>query len=128
MYSYTRNSILWYNIRMNISAINFETTLFKIHDWTILRLPESASVKLPSRGMTMVSGNIYNVAFKTLLEADGKYGAGIMLSHWFPLDQELLDEARASAGDTVQVIIEPTKDWIEPEVPADLRKVHSLPL
>ena len=31
-------------------TIRFEVKLFKINSWTILRLPESASAKLPSRG------------------------------------------------------------------------------
>lgn len=39
-------------------ATKFEAKLFKIKDWTILRLPEDASAKLPSRGMTMVSGTL----------------------------------------------------------------------
>jgi len=29
----------------------------------------------------------------------------------------LLDDASAKAGDTVQVSLEPSKEWIEPEVP-----------
>jgi hypothetical protein len=37
-----------------MSTIHFEAKLFTIGSWTILRLPESASAKLPSRGMTMV--------------------------------------------------------------------------
>ena len=41
-----------------MSTIHFEATLFTINSWTILRLPENASAKLPSRGMTMVSGTI----------------------------------------------------------------------
>ena len=53
-----------------MSAIRFETKLVKINSWTILRLPESASAELPSRGMTMVSGTINGVPFKTLLEPD----------------------------------------------------------
>jgi hypothetical protein len=105
-----------------MSAIHFEAKLFKIVDWTILRLPESASAQLPSRGMTMVSGTINGVPFKTLLEPDGKYGPGLKPSHWFAPDKKLLEEAHATSGDTVQVSIEPTKEWIEPEVPEDLKK------
>jgi hypothetical protein len=39
------------------TLINFKTELYKIKDWTILRLPEEASAQLPSRGMTMVKGS-----------------------------------------------------------------------
>ena len=70
----------------------------------------------------MVSGTINGVLFKTLLEPDGKYGVGKQPSHWFRLDKKLLDDASAAAGDTVQVTLEPTKEWIEPEVPDDLKK------
>jgi len=102
--------------------IRFETKLFKIGTWTILRLPEEASAQLPSRGMIMVKGTINGVSFKTLLEPDGKYGPGLKPSHWFRPDEKLLQEAKAASGDTVNVSLEPTKEWIEPEVPADLKK------
>ncbi len=105
-----------------MSTIRFETKLFKIGTWTILRLPESASAKLPSRGMTMVAGTINGIPFKTLLEPDGKYGPGLKPSHWFRPNDKLLDDAHAAAGHTVEVILEPTKEWIEPEVPVDLKK------
>lgn len=108
-----------------MSAFSFETKLFKIKDWTILRLPEDASAKLPSRGMTMVSGTFNGVRFKTLLEPDGTYGPGLKPSHWFRPDQKLLVDAKAQLGDKVQLSLEPTKEWIEPEVPEDLKKALS---
>src|ERR1700690_2064636 len=108
-----------------MSKITFETKLCKINDWTILRLPQDASAKLPSRAMIMVSGNLNDVAFKTLLEPDGKYASGQKPSHWFRPDKKLLEDARAKAGDTVQVSLELTKEWIEPEVPVDLKKALS---
>ncbi len=108
-----------------MGAIDFEAKLIKIGSWTILRLPESASIKLPSRGMLMVKGTINNAPFKTLLEPDGVYGHGKKPSHWFRPDQKLLDEIGASAGNTVQVSLEPTKEWIEPEIPEDLKKALS---
>lgn len=84
-----------------------------------------ASAQLPSRGMTMVAGTVNNVPFKAVLEPDGKYGPGLKPSHWFGPTQQLLNDAHASAGDTVKVELEPTKDWIEPEVPDDLKKALS---
>lgn len=105
-----------------MSSINFETKLFKIKSWIILRLPEEASSKLPTRGMTMVEGTINEIPFKTLLEPDGRYGPGLKPSHWFPPSAELLRNAHAGAGDTVKLSIEPTKKWIEPEMPQDLRE------
>jgi hypothetical protein len=108
-----------------MSAICFDAKLYNIGSWTILRLPESASAKLPSRGMTMVKGTINGVPFKALLEPDGRYGPGQRPSHWFAPDKKLLDDARAAAGDTVQVSLQTTKEWIEPEVPVDLKKALS---
>jgi hypothetical protein len=105
-----------------MSSIRFETKLVKINDWLILKLPESASAELPSRGMTMVAGTINGVSFKALLEPDGKYATDQGSSHWFRPEQQLLDAASAQTGDTVQVSIEPIKDWIEPEVPEDFKE------
>lgn len=106
-------------------AISFETKLYKINSWTILRLPEEASAQLPSRGMTMVAGSLNHVPFKTLLEPDGRYGGGRKPSHWFAPNKKLLKEAKAAAGDVVKVALEPTKEWIEPEVPEDVQKALS---
>ncbi|HKC14492.1 MAG TPA: YdeI/OmpD-associated family protein [Patescibacteria group bacterium] len=108
-----------------MSTISFESKLFKIKDWTILHLTPEASDKLPSRGMIMVKGTMNGVPFKTLLEPDGRYAPGRQTSHWFRPDKKLLDDARAAAGDTVRVSLEPTKEWIEPEVPEDLKKALS---
>lgn len=105
--------------------ITFETKLFKIKDWIILRLPQDASAKLPSRGMIMVAGKFNGIPFKTLLEPDGIYAPGKKPSHWFRPDKKLLEDANTKAGDTVQVSLEPTKEWIEPEVPEDVKKALS---
>ncbi len=105
-----------------MSSINFETKLVKIKDWTILHLPPEASEKLPSRGMTMVKGTINDIPFETLLEPDGMYASGKKPSHWFRPDKKLLYESKATAGDTVKVALESTKEWVEPEVPDDVKK------
>jgi hypothetical protein len=105
--------------------IHFTTNLVTIRNWTILHLPKEASAKLPSRGMLMVSGTMNGITFKALLEPDGRYGSGKNPSHWFRPDQKLLNDASVKAGDTVQISIEPTKDWIEPEVPDDVQKALS---
>ncbi len=105
-----------------MSPIRFETKLSKINSWIILKLPESASAELPSRGMTMVSGTINGVPFKAVLEPDGRYAPEKRSSHWFKPEKKLLDEASAKAGDTVQVTLEPSNEWIEPEIPEDLKE------
>lgn len=113
---------MFYNTGM---AATFKTKLFTIKDWTVLKLPEYVSAKLPSRGMTMVKGTFNGILFKTLLEPDGRYGAGIKPSHWFRPSGSLLKDAHAKVGDTVEVELEPTKEWIEPEVPEDMKKALS---
>lgn len=96
--------------------IRFEAKLFRIGSWTLLRLPKSASAKLSSRGMTMVEGNINSFPFQAALEPDGKG------SHWFRVDKTMQSGARANAGDTVILAIEPSQQWPEPKVPEDLKK------
>jgi len=55
-----------------MSTIRFETIPLKIGDWTIIKLPKSASAKLPSRGMALVEGTINGFRSKFVLEPDGK--------------------------------------------------------
>lgn len=73
----------------------------------------------------MVKGTINDVPFKALLEPDGMYGLGKKPSHWFRIEEKLLDDIRVMAGDTVQVTLEPTKEWVEPEVPEDFKNALS---
>lgn len=105
-----------------MSPITFESKLTQIKDWKILRLPEEASAKLPSRGMLMVKGTFNGAPFKALLEPDGHYGAGKKPSHWFSPDEELLKDTNIKIGDRVEVSLEPTQEWVEPQVPDDLRE------
>jgi Bacteriocin-protection, YdeI or OmpD-Associated/Domain of unknown function (DUF1905) len=99
-----------------MSTIRFETTPLKIRDWTILRLPESASAKLPSRGMTLIEGTINGFRCKIVLEPDGRG------SHWFRVDSSLREAAAIDAGVAVTMAVETSQEWPEPEVPADLNK------
>jgi hypothetical protein len=96
-------------------AIHFKTKLFNIAGWTILQLPEEASAKLPSRGQVMVKGTINGHGFQHVLEPDGKW------SHWFRVDKNLKKASGAEEGDSVELSIEPTKDWPEPNIPDDLK-------
>lgn len=95
-------------------TIRFTTTPLNISDWTIINLPESASAKLPSRGMALVAGTINGFHSKIVLEPDGKG------SHWFRVDSALRKAAGMEAGGAVTLEVEPSKDWPEPDVPADL--------
>lgn len=94
--------------------ISFKSKLFKIGSWTILKLPNEASAKLPSRGQVMVKGTINGVQLQTALEPTGDG------SHWLGIDEGMLQSMHANAGDTVVAEIESTKDWPEPAVPSDI--------
>jgi Domain of unknown function (DUF1905)/Bacteriocin-protection, YdeI or OmpD-Associated len=96
------------------AAIRFDATLSTIDPSTVLRLPETASKNLPSRGQVAVHGTINGVEFRTVLEPDGNSG------HWMRVDDTLQHAAGISAGDTATLDIEVTKDWPEPGVPQEL--------
>ena len=95
-------------------TIRFVGTLQAIDKSTVLRLPEEASGKLPSRGQVAVKGTINGHGFQTVLEPDGNSG------HWIRIDGKLRDTTALRAGDTATLEIEPLKDWPEPKVPQDL--------
>ncbi len=99
-----------------MSTIRFETKPLKIGDWTILRFPENESAKLPSRGMTLVAGTVNSFPSKIVLEPDGKG------SHWFKIESDLRKAAGINTGDKVKMVVEPSKDWPEPDIPKDLKK------
>ncbi len=96
------------------AAIRFDATLSTIDTSAVLRLPETASKGLPSRGQVAVHGTINGVEFQTVLEPDGNLG------HWMRVDDTLQRAAGISAGDDAMLDIEVTKDWPEPSVPEDL--------
>src|ERR1700749_2244861 len=56
------------------ATIRFDATLSTIDTSTVLRLPETASKNLPSRGQVAVRGTINGVEFQTGLEPDGNSG------------------------------------------------------
>src|ERR1700686_732896 len=95
-------------------TIRFDATLSTIDKRTVLRLPEKASRKLPSRGQVAVRGTINDRGFQAVLEPDGVFG------HWMRIDGKLQRAAALGAGDTATLEIEPLKEWPEPKVPQDL--------
>jgi hypothetical protein len=96
------------------ATIRFDAALCTIDKTAVLRLPEAASKKLPSRGQVAVHGTINGAAFQTVLEPDGNSG------HWMRVAGALQRSAGIRAGDTATVDIAVTKDWPEPSVPPDL--------
>jgi hypothetical protein len=96
------------------AAIRFDATLSTVDTSPVLRLPETASKDLPSRGQVAVHGTINGVEFQTVLEPDGNSG------HWMRVDDTLQHAAGIGVGDTATLDLEVTKDWPEPSVPQDL--------
>lgn len=101
------------------SAVRFEAALYALENWSILRLPDAASKKLPSRGQVAVQGTINGHEFRGVLEPDGNRG------HWMKVDEDLQQAAGVGPGDTAALEIDPTKDWPEPVVPDDLAQALS---
>ncbi len=103
----------------NYQDISFETTAYSIADWIIIRLPKTASAKLPSRGQAMVEGIINGVSFQTPLEPDGNW------SHWFRIDKDLQKAVKLSPGDHLKIKIKAVEKWPNPSLPVDLKKALS---
>jgi hypothetical protein len=79
----------------------------------VIRLPKGS--ELPTKGMSFARGTVNGKPMETAIEPDGAD------SHWFKVPSSLLKSAGAKPGDTVQVDIEPTKEWPEPQVPKDFQ-------
>jgi hypothetical protein len=98
-----------------MSAISFASNVQKIGFRWIVRLPEDASARLPSRGQVAVKGLIGGRAFQAVLEPDGSRG------HWLKVDKMLKTALAVNEDNLVTLEIEPTKDWPEPDIPKDFK-------
>lgn len=96
------------------SRIRCDVTVDVIEGSTILRLPDEASGRLPSRGQVAVQGTINGHEFQTVLEPDGRGG------HWMRVDWRLQRTAGVRAGGAATLDVELAGDWPEPTVPPDL--------
>jgi Domain of unknown function (DUF1905) len=92
------------------STIRFDARIRKIGNSTVVRLPQEASAKLPSRGQVAVTGLINGTPFRTVVEPDGRRG------HWLKVDKTLQPAPGSGQGADVAVELEPTKDWSEPDI------------
>lgn len=98
-----------------MASIKFKAQLVVVGSQKLIVLPSEASAQLPSRGMALISGTINGAVFKSPVEPNGKG------SHWLKIDDVLLKTIKANKGDTLIVDVESSKDWPEPELPADLQ-------
>jgi len=97
--------------------IRFDATLTAIGSQAILRLPQAASRKLPSRGMSMVEGTFNGRAFQAPLEPDGTG------SHWFRVSNTMLRAAGAEVGDSARVL----DGYVDPFIEAFLKGQMAAP-
>ncbi|MFZ1250540.1 MAG: YdeI/OmpD-associated family protein [Candidatus Microsaccharimonas sp.] len=96
--------------------IHFKSLAQKVGKWTILKLPQNESKKLPSRGQVMVNLKIQGHTVVQVLEPDGRGG------RWFKLPPDLLKNAKITTGTIVSVSIELTEKWQEPVKPQDFNQ------
>src|SRR5260370_38623986 len=89
----SRRTVLTVTQRTEGAAIRFDATLSAIDTSNVLRLPETASKNLPSRGQVAVRGTINGVEFGTVLEPDGNSG------HWMRGDDARRHAAGISPGE-----------------------------
>lgn len=97
-----------------MTDIRFAAEVVGIESAKVVRLPQQASDQLPSRGQVAVRGTLNASDFRTVLEPDGRKG------HWIKIDRDLGAAGKLAVGDNVEVVLELTKEWPEPDVPADL--------
>lgn len=102
--------------RTEAPSILFDAAFETIDGRTIVRLPEHASQKLPSRGQVAVQGTINGQRFQTVLEPDGCSG------HWMSVDGSLQLGAALGVGDTATLELQPLKVWPEPTIPEDFER------
>lgn len=82
-------------------------------------LPKNVSSKLPRRGRVTVEGTLNGHFFRAMLEPDGQ------LSHWLPVNEQMLNAAGADVGDIAAFEIMPLEQEPDPEIPTDLRDALS---
>lgn len=99
-----------------MSINTFSAQLLSINTKKIVRIPNSESEQLPSRGMVMIEGTFNKVPFHSAMEPDGSGG------HWFEVSDALEEEAKVAVGDLVVVTFTPMDQWLEPNVPEDLSR------
>ena len=102
--------------------INFKTRLLSVNSKLLFRLPVSESAKLASRGINLVEGRLNEHYLKAVLEPDGRG------CHFCRLDKISNLYIDISEGNEVHVLLNPSVNWIETELPQDLsRKISADP-
>ena len=75
-----------------LALISFTAEVSAIDDIPLVRLPDDASARLPSRGQVAVHASIGGHDFDTVVEPDGHRG------HWIRIDDSLGRAAGSALG------------------------------
>lgn len=97
------------------TMIRCEASVELLGDRLIVRLPDTASAALPSRGQVAVTGTINAQPIDVVVEPDGRRG------HWINLSDMRPEPDGLAAGQDVPLELAPSSEWPEPVVPDDLR-------
>jgi hypothetical protein len=95
-------------------GIVFKAEIEKLGALNIVRLPQSASDGLPSRGMVMVEGTMNGQAFSAPAEPDGKGG------HWFEVGDSLWKKIKGDTARPFSFELHAQGEWAEPVMPEDI--------
>lgn len=95
-------------------TIRFVSRVTIIKTTKLILIPESSSLKFPSRGQVSVRGVINGHAFDTVLEPDGRW------SHWIRMTEELARAANVRVGDELDIELTTSDVWPEPTLPSDV--------
>lgn len=95
------------------TTIQFDGQVQRLGERLIVRLPDEASQYLPSRGQVAVEAVLNGHRFSTVIEPDGRKG------HWIAVTDDLRDALDLADGSPVTAELAPTKEWPEPDLPAD---------
>lgn len=94
-------------------SVNTQAKIQAIHDIMVVHIPLPASQTFPSRSQLFLTGTFAGKPFSTIAEPDGKG------SHWFTPDNALLAATKTRLGDSIELELESSKDWPQPELPND---------
>lgn len=97
--------------------IRCDAKLSILDDTGLVRLPQEASARLPSRGQVAVHATLEGHPFETVVEPDGRGG------HWVRVDRLLQEAVGIGPGDNLELTLVVALNWPEPDVPEDLARV-----
>jgi len=97
-----------------MAAIAFKSKIQETNGFSFIHLPGWVSKDFSSRGMIYCDVVIAGKTFRLPLEPDG------MGSHWFYIDDEIIEECKLSDTTEFEISVAQTSNWSEPRLPSDM--------